>query len=181
MTDLIISGTDLQLADVIAYPNARPRLRLSDEARERLDRSAATVARVVGNDTATYGVNTGFGAFANKRISPERVRKLQRNLVRSHAAGVGDPLPADHVRRLMLLKANSLAAGFSGIRPEVVEVLLRFLDNDVLPIIPGRGSVGASGDLAPLAHMTLALIGEGEAMHNGKRALRYAKPRIPQR
>jgi histidine ammonia-lyase len=169
MSVLTLNGRDLRLADVFDYPAKRPKLVLSDDARDAMAVSAATVSEVVAADKASYGINTGFGAFANRQISPEQVQKLQRNLVRSHATGVGEPLAADHVRRLMLLKANSLAAGFSGIRPEVVNTLIEFLNHDVLPIIPGRGSVGASGDLAPLAHMTLALIGEGEAIHNGLR------------
>ena len=169
MNVLTITGKDLRLAEVLAYPTLRPELVLSDDANTRLLRSAETVEHVVRADKASYGINTGFGAFASRQISPEQVRKLQRNLVRSHAAGVGEPLAADHVRRMMLLKANSLAAGYSGIRPEVVETLLALLNHDVLPIVPCRGSVGASGDLAPLAHMALALIGEGEAMQNGNR------------
>jgi histidine ammonia-lyase len=169
MSLLTVTGNDLRLADVLAYPTLRPELLLSDDAKSRLSRSAETVERVVRADKASYGINTGFGAFASRQISPEQVRKLQRNLVRSHAAGVGEPLAADHIRRMMLLKANSLAAGYSGIRPEVVETLLALLNHDVLPIVPCRGSVGASGDLAPLAHMALALIGEGEAMQNGTR------------
>ncbi|MGI9265120.1 MAG: histidine ammonia-lyase [Gammaproteobacteria bacterium] len=169
MSVLNITGRDLRLSDVVDYPAKRPRIELSSDATNAMSLSAATVSRVVIADKASYGINTGFGAFANRQISPEQVRKLQRNLVRSHATGVGEPLAADHVRRLMLLKANSLAAGFSGIRPDVVHTLIEFLNHDVLPIIPGRGSVGASGDLAPLAHMTLALIGEGEAIQNGQR------------
>jgi histidine ammonia-lyase len=169
MSLLTITGNDLRLSDVLDYPTLRPQLVLSDAAKTGLLRSAETVARVVRADKPSYGINTGFGAFASRQISPEQVRKLQRNLVRSHAAGVGPPLADDHVRRMMLLKANSLAAGYSGIRPEVVETLLAMLNSDVLPIIPCRGSVGASGDLAPLAHMALALIGEGEAMHKGNR------------
>ena len=126
----------------------------------------------------SYGITTGFGAFANKRISADQVRQLQLNLVRSHATGVGQPLAAPLVRRMLLLKANSLAAGFSGVRPEVVEALLALLNSDVLPVIPERGSVGASGDLAPLAHLSLCLIGEGEALRRGASQgdRRFARP-----
>ena len=168
MNDLVLTGRDLTLAGVLEFERRRPRVTLSEEARHRMDRSVRTVTRVVQQDKPSYGINTGFGAFANQRISPAQVRELQLNLVRSHAAGVGDPLPADLIRRIMLLKANSLAAGYSGIRSEVVDTLIDMLNADLLPVIPSRGSVGASGDLAPLAHMTLALIGEGEATRQGQ-------------
>jgi histidine ammonia-lyase len=114
-----------------------------------------------------YGINTGFGAFANRVIPAAKTRKLQLNLIRSHACGTGAALPAHIVRRMLLLKANSLAAGYSGARPLVVDYLLALLNADVLPVVPAQGSVGASGDLAPLAHLSLALIGEGEATQGG--------------
>ena len=142
---------------------------LADAARARMDHSVAAVRRVVASGQASYGINTGFGAFASQRISTPQLTQLQYNLVRSHACGVAAPLPARLVRRIMLLKANSLAVGLSGIRPEVVDTLLAMLAADVLPVIPGRGSVGASGDLAPLAHLALALIGEGEATQGDTR------------
>ena len=125
--------------------------------------AVATLRKIVDEGRVCYGVNTGFGAFANRRIDRSAVEQLQYNLVRSHACGVGDPLPATIVRRAMLLKANSLAAAMSGARPVLAETLLALVENDVIPVIPSRGSVAASGDLAPLAHMALALIGEGEA------------------
>lgn len=169
MNTLSLTGRNLRLAQVLAFDKTRPTVELSAEARARMRKSVETVQRAVNAEEASYGINTGFGAFANRRISPQQVRELQRNLVRSHAAGVGEPLPPHLTRRIMLLKANSLAAGYSGIRPEVVDVLLALLNHDVLPIIPRRGSVGASGDLAPLAHLALALIGEGEALQDDKR------------
>lgn len=144
-------------------------VQLAEAARARMADSVATVRRVISSGRASYGINTGFGAFANARISTAQLSQLQYNLVRSHACGVGEPLAPGLVRRVMLLKANSLAVGVSGIRPEVVDTLLAMLAADVLPIIPGRGSVGASGDLAPLAHLALALIGEGEAMQGDTR------------
>ena len=125
--------------------------------------SEATVTATVASGRTAYGINTGFGAFANRVIPAQKTKKLQLNLVRSHACGVGEPLAPALVRRMLLLKANNLAAGFSGVRPLVVETLLALLNADVLPVIPAQGSVGASGDLAPLAHLALALIGEGEA------------------
>jgi histidine ammonia-lyase len=160
---LRLDGRSLTLAELARFERERPAVELDAQARARMDGSVAAVARALADGGAHYGINTGFGAFAKQRISNDQVVQLQYNLVRSHACGVGEPLPAALVRRLLLLKANSLALGRSGVRPEVVEALLALLRADVLPLIPGRGSVGASGDLAPLAHLTLALIGEGEA------------------
>jgi histidine ammonia-lyase len=159
----------LSLEDLARLDRGNPKLSLDDEARARMERSADTIREVVATGRVSYGVNTGFGAFANRRISAEQVRQLQYNLVRSHACGVGEPLPAGIVRRIMLLKANSLAVGCSGVRPTIVEALLALLAGEILPVIPSRGSVGASGDLAPLAHLTLALIGEGEALQGDER------------
>ncbi|MGH8335518.1 MAG: aromatic amino acid lyase, partial [Gammaproteobacteria bacterium] len=130
--------------------------------------SVDTVHDVIETERVCYGINTGFGALARQHISRDKLIQLQYNLVRSHACGVGEPLPPAVTRRILLLKANSLAIGNSGIRSEVVDVLLALLNHDVLPVIPAKGSVGASGDLAPLAHLALALIGEGEALHKGK-------------
>jgi histidine ammonia-lyase len=129
-----------------------------------------TVDRAVASGRVSYGITTGFGAFANRQIPAPKVKELQLNLVRSHACGVGEPLARATVRRLLLLKANNLAAGYSGVRPLVVDALLALLAGDVLPVIPERGSVGASGDLAPLAHLALAIIGEGSATQ-GERKL----------
>src|SRR5688572_13088497 len=147
----------------------RPNVELAPEARRNVLRSVEVVREAVRTDRVSYGITTGFGAFANKRISANQVRQLQLNLVRSHACGIGEPLAAPLVRRMLLLKANSLAAGISGVRTELVDALLALLNNDVLPVIPSPGSVGASGDLAPLAHLSLCLIGEGEATQNGRR------------
>jgi histidine ammonia-lyase len=169
VTEIILTGRDLELGDVLYFDERRPDVSLCDEARERMSASADTVARVVDGRRVCYGINTGFGAFANQRISAEQVRELQLNLVRSHAAGTGRPMRPALVRRLMLLKANSLAAGYSGIRPAVIDTLVAMLNADVLPVIPDRGSVGASGDLAPLAHLALAMIGEGEAVQGDER------------
>jgi histidine ammonia-lyase len=165
---ITLDGESLTL-DMLDAPGMPGDARLDDAARTRMQTSVDAVARAVASGDAHYGINTGFGAFARKRIDNDAVVELQYNLVRSHACGVGSPLPADIVRRILLLKANSLAVGVSGIRPEVVDAMLALLRHDVLPVIPGRGSVGASGDLAPLAHLALALIGEGEATHRGTR------------
>lgn len=165
---LALTGHDLTLEDIARFEQDRPRVVLDDRARERMQASVDTVQRVIDSERVSYGINTGFGALARQSISRDQVVELQYNLVRSHACGVDELLPPALTRRLMLLKANSLAVGHSGIRPEVVDVLLELLNQDVLPVIPGRGSVGASGDLAPLAHLALALIGEGEARHRGR-------------
>jgi histidine ammonia-lyase len=164
---LTIDGTGLTLAQLRDYEARRPLVRLADDARRRMQASVESVERVVARGEVTYGINTGFGAFASKVIPAAQTRKLQLNLIRSHACGTGAPLGAPIVRRMMLLKANSLAAGCSGVRPIVVELLLDLLNAGVLPVIPEQGSVGASGDLAPLAHLALALIGEGEATREG--------------
>ncbi len=166
--ELEIDGRRLSLDALRDYENERPLLRLANAARERMQASADAVQRTVASGEVCYGINTGFGAFANRVIPAESTRRLQLNLIRSHTTGLGEHLPAPIVRRLLLLKANSLAAGFSGARPLVAEALLALLNADVLPCIPAQGSVGASGDLAPLAHLALALIGEGEARHQGR-------------
>ena len=160
---LIIDGESLSLDVLRRFADSRVTVTLSEQARTRMQRSIEVVRDAVRTDRVSYGITTGFGAFANKRISADQVRQLQLNLVRSHACGIGEPLAAPLVRRMLLLKANSLAAGISGVRTELVDALLALLNNDVLPVIPSRGSVGASGDLAPLAHLSLCLIGEGEA------------------
>jgi histidine ammonia-lyase len=160
---LELDGSSLTLDRLRGFEAQRPAVRLAASARGRMEQSAATVAATVASGQVAYGINTGFGAFANRVIPAAKTQKLQVNLVRSHACGVGEPLAAPLVRRMLLLKANALAAGYSGVRPLVVDSLLALLEADVMPVIPAQGSVGASGDLAPLAHLTLALIGEGEA------------------
>ncbi len=142
---------------------------LARHAEQRVQAAARLVDEIVRRDEPVYGVNTGFGDLATVRIPPAELKALQRNLVRSHAVGVGDPLPVDVVRAAMLLRANALAAGRSGVRVETLRLLIDMLDRGVHPVMPMYGSVGASGDLAPLAHMALVLIGEGEAIHDGKR------------
>ncbi|MEK7861364.1 MAG: histidine ammonia-lyase, partial [Chloroflexota bacterium] len=136
---------------------------------QRVNAAAKLVDEISHRDEAVYGVNTGFGDLSTVRIPPADLRALQRNLVRSHAVGVGDPLPVEAVRAILLLRANTLAAGRSGVRRETLELLIDMLNRGVHPVIPMHGSVGASGDLAPLAHAALVLIGEGEAIHDGKR------------
>jgi histidine ammonia-lyase len=142
---------------------------LASGARPRIEIARRFVEDIVSRGEVVYGINTGFGALSEVTIPPEKLRELQVNLVRSHSCGVGDPLPERVVRAMMLQRANVLAKGYSGCRIEVIEVLLRMLNSGVHPVIPSRGSVGASGDLAPLAHLALVVIGEGEAVYRGQR------------
>jgi histidine ammonia-lyase len=175
---LAIDGASLTLEQLRVFERDRPKVELAPAARARMQQSEATVAATVASGRTAYGINTGFGAFANRVIPAQKTQKLQLNLVRSHACGVGEPLAPALVRRMLLLKANNLAAGFSGVRPLVVDTLLALLNADVTPVIPAQGSVGASGDLAPLAHLTLALIGEGEATMAGPEGDRRALTNI---
>ena len=164
---LSLSGNDLTLGQLYQVVLEGFEVMLAPEAVARMDASRAVVERLSTGDVAAYGINTGFGALATMRIQPEQIRELQLNLVRSHACGVGAPLSEDETRAMILLRANALAKGFSGVRPAVVETLLAMLNRGVLPVIPSQGSVGASGDLAPLAHLALVAIGEGEAIYKG--------------
>lgn len=134
-------------------------------ARRAMKRTRALIEEMIRGKKVVYGVTTGVGSLSTERIDPAQARRLQLNIVRSHACGVGEPLDSTETRALLLLRANGLAAGLSGVRPVVVDALLRFLDHGVLPVVPSRGSVGASGDLAPLAHVALALVGEGEVFY----------------
>jgi histidine ammonia-lyase len=165
-----LTGDDLTLEDVwqVAVDGA-PAAPLSEGAQERMRAARAVVERVAhGSHEHTYGVNTGFGRFVSKQIPDELTEELQLRLLRSHACGVGDPYPDEVVRAAMLLRANALAKGNSGARIETVELLLECLNRGVLPYVPSRGSVGASGDLAPLAHLALPLVGEGRAWVDGE-------------
>jgi histidine ammonia-lyase len=168
----VVLGTDPLTLEVIAQvARGHRQVTLGEPARQRIRKARAVVDKVVaGGDAApaVYGVNTGFGALAEVRISAAQVAELQRNLVRSHCAGVGAPLPRDATRGMMLLRAAVLATGRSGAREEVAERLCQLLNAGVHPVIPCRGSVGASGDLAPLAHLALAMIGEGQAEYQGE-------------
>lgn len=171
MSALEIHGDRLTLEDVerVALGDPPPTLRLSDRARPAIEAARSMVEAAVAEGRVVYGLTTGFGALAEVVVPPARIEELQENLIRSHAAGVGEPLPEAEVRAIMLLRANVLALGHSGVRVEVVERLLAMLDRRVHPVVPSRGSVGASGDLAPLSHIALVLMGEGEAMYGGQR------------
>ena len=159
-----LTGNDLRLEDVWDVAVHRAPVGLADVARGRME---AARALVEGAGENTYGISTGFGRFVSEAIPPEQQGELQLRLLRSHACGVGEPYPADVVRAAMLLRANALAKGYSGARVETVELLIECLNRGVLPRVPSRGSVGASGDLAPLAHLALPLVGEGRAWFDG--------------
>src|ERR671924_218770 len=166
----VLTGDDLVVEDVWRVAVERAPVALADEAREKMAAARALVERAAyGLEEHTYGINTGFGRFHTESIPPELTEELQLRLLRSHACGVGEPYPDEVVRAAMLLRANALARGTSGARVETVELLVECLDRGLLPHVPSRGSVGASGDLAPLAHLALPLIGEGEAWIEGRR------------
>ncbi|MGE0128128.1 MAG: histidine ammonia-lyase [Blastocatellales bacterium] len=163
-----LDGSSLTLAQTEAVALGE-KASLSSGARERVERAREFVEEIVARNEVVYGINTGFGALSEVSIPADDLRELQLNLVRSHACGVGEPLPENTVRAMMLHRANVLAKGFSGCRPVVIETLIAMLNRGVHPVIPSRGSVGASGDLAPLAHLALVTIGEGEAIFRGER------------
>jgi histidine ammonia-lyase len=164
-----LTGSDLTLEHLYSVVFYGADVRLSTAARKRMEASRAVVERLLESGATAYGVNTGFGDLASARISRDQIRDLQLNLIRSHACGVGPPLSEHETRAVILLRANALAKGMSGVRPLVVEALCAMLNRGVHPVIPSQGSVGASGDLAPLAHLALVVIGEGEAVHRGTR------------
>lgn len=171
MNEIVLDGEGLTFEQVIAVAYGRPgepRVALADAAKVSVQRAADAVDTLLHRGEIAYGITTGFGAFKDKIISREEVELLQRNIVVSHAVGVGDPFDTATVRAVMLIRANTLARGFSGIRLETLELILECLNRGVHPVIPEKGSLGASGDLAPLAHFACVLIGEGEAEYNGK-------------
>ena len=166
---LLLNGDPLTLAQLDAVAAATLEVAIAPGSRSRMLASRAVVDRAAAGDAAAYGINTGFGKLADVRVAPDQVAVLQQNLVRSHCCGVGEPLSEAEVRGMLLLRANVLAKGRSGVRTEVAELLAAMLHHRIHPVVPSRGSVGASGDLAPLAHLALALIGEGEVFTDGKR------------
>jgi histidine ammonia-lyase len=166
---IVLDGHSLTLDDVVAVGHDFAPVALADSARARVAAARRVVDEFAEHESPTYGINTGFGNFAEVKIPHESLRELQLNLLRSHAAGVGEPLSIPVVRATMALRANVLAKGYSGVRIETLELLIEALNRRVHPVVPSRGSVGASGDLAPLAHLALVLIGEGEAWDDATR------------
>jgi len=168
--DCILDGDSLTIEQVLAVANGRPgipRVVLGEEAKDRVTRAAEAVGQLLARSEVAYGITTGFGAFKDRVIEPDQVEQLQRNILVSHAVGVGTPFDVPTTRAIMLIRANTLARGHSGIRLETLQLLIDMLNAGVHPVIPEKGSLGASGDLAPLAHMSLPMIGKGEAEFRG--------------
>src|SRR5438874_1863885 len=175
-----LNGQTLTLAEIATVAFGEASVKVSSSARPRVSASRRVVEDIVARDDIVYGVSTGFGKLSDVRIPHDALAELQLNLVRSHACGIGNPLSEPEVRAMMLLRANVLALGLSGVRCEVIELLCEMLNRRIYPVVPEKGSVGASGDLAPLAHLALTLVGEGEAFFEGQRmssaeALRRAR------
>ena len=164
MADIKIDGQTLTIEAAISIARGHRKAILCEDARLRMVESREAVESIIESGKTIYGINTGFGAMSSVKIGGEDLEKLQANLIRSHACGVGHKMEPEHVLLMMLFRANSLAKGVSGIRPEIIELLLDMVNNGIAPVIPRIGSLGASGDLAPLSHMALAILGEGESM-----------------
>ena len=169
MRGVELTGNTLSLTQIGRVAYAGETIGIGASAYEQINRSRKVIEEIVAKGAVVYGVSTGFGKLSDVHVPPEELRQLQLNLVRSHACGIGQPLSAPEVRAMILLRANVLALGLSGIRLEIIEQLCELNNRGVVPVIPEKGSVGASGDLAPLAHLSLALIGEGEAFYQGER------------
>lgn len=178
-TPFLLRPGQLTLADLLAFWRTPRPIALDPAAAARIDASAAVVAQVVRKKRTVYGVNTGFGSLAKKTIAPDQLSELQRRLVLSHCAGIGPALPARVVQLVLLLKVNALARGYSGIRRTAIDALIALLNGGAVPVVPAKGSVGASGDLAPLAHLSAVLLGEGEVMFgDGRLAARDGLARL---
>lgn len=171
MKPITLNGESLTIEEVVAAAHGKPgdpRVTLSEAALPKITRAAEAVQTLLERGEIAYGITTGFGAFKDRIISPDEVETLQRNIIASHAVGVGDPFDIPTTRAIMLIRANTLARGHSGIRPQTLQLLLDMLNAGVHPVIPQKGSLGASGDLAPLAHMSLVMLGQGEAEYQGQ-------------
>jgi histidine ammonia-lyase len=166
---IVLDGESLTLEAICAISRSESKVALSSATLQELHRVRSYIDEISQSDRPYYGINTGFGGMAETKIAASDINKLQRNLILSHACGVGEPLAFEEARVLMLLRANTLAKGFSGVRPVIVENLVALLNHDCAPFVPRKGSVGASGDLAPLAHLAMLILGEGDALVKGKR------------
>jgi histidine ammonia-lyase len=164
VADIEIDGHSLTIEEAISIANGNNTAILSNSSRKRMEESRKGVEKIIHSGEVIYGINTGFGAMSSVRIAGDDIEQLQTNLIKSHACGVGELMESEHVLLMMVLRANSLAKGVSGIRPKIVDLLLSMVNNGIAPIIPRIGSLGASGDLAPLSHMSLAILGEGQSM-----------------
>jgi len=164
VADIEIDGHSLSIEEAISVANGKNTAVLANSARSRMEESRNGVEQIIDSGKVVYGINTGFGAMSSVRIDGDDLEQLQTNLIKSHACGVGDLMNPEHVLLMMVFRANSLAKGVSGIRPKIVDLLLGMVNNGIAPIIPRIGSLGASGDLAPLSHMSLAILGEGKSM-----------------
>jgi histidine ammonia-lyase len=169
MSEIIfINGENLTIEEVCKTAAGKAKVEISPESFEKIDKSREFIEKILDDGELHYGINTGFGDFASVRVSRENLKQLQVNLIRSHCTGVGEPLSVEVVRAMMLLRANTLCRGCSGIRRTVIQTLADMLNNGIHPVVPSRGSVGASGDLAPLAHIALSMIGEGASEYKGE-------------
>ncbi|OAV34540.1 Histidine ammonia-lyase [Moraxella catarrhalis] len=169
MNSLTLTPRKLTFAQLRQVYDGPVKISLDPTAYEAIDASRQAVQAIIAKDKPAYGINTGFGLLAKKRISDDELELLQRNLILSHSVGTGDRLPDEVVRLIMVMKVSSLAQGVSGVRREVVDSLLGLINHNIIPHIPAKGSVGASGDLAPLSHMTLAMLGFGDVSVNGEK------------
>ncbi len=168
MKSLVLNGDQLTLDDAVSALNRGTPVKISPEAKQRVKKAREHIDRAVREKKVIYGITTGFGAFSDVTISRDQGKQLQKNILMSHAAGVGNPLPDEVVRCVLLLMINSKAKGYSGLRPKTLDALLKLLNKQVIPVVPEQGSVGASGDLAPLAHLSLVLTGRGRARYRGR-------------
>ncbi|MDD8019381.1 MAG: histidine ammonia-lyase, partial [Bacteroidota bacterium] len=166
---LLLNGSSLTIADLYsAATDPKSKIGVAPSAKKNMQKSRSLVEEWINKKEIIYGVTTGFGEFSNVHIPFDKIEELQTNLIKSHAAGAGDPLPPEVVRAMMILRVNALAKGFSGIRPETVEFIVKFFNAGLVPVVPSQGSVGSSGDLVQLAHLVLAFMGEGKTIDNGK-------------
>src|ERR1043166_4639561 len=170
MSNIFNYGIDqLTVEKVVAIGNGKIKALLNEKANQKIKKSQQHVQQIVANNKTVYGINTGFGILSNTKISEEDTATLQHKILQSHSVGVGDAIPEELTKLMLITKVHALAQGYSGVQLQTLERIVWHIENDVIPVVPEKGSVGASGDLAPLAHLFLPLIGLGEVFHNGER------------